>query len=213
MSFGEKLRKIRTDRGLTLEEFGKILKTSKQVLSRYENEQRTPKISVAQKYAEILGVSLNYLIDDSFVNDNPSVVFDNLPDNIIPLPKTKKVPLLGTIACGDPILATENIENYVAVDESSPASFALKCKGDSMITARIFDGDIVYIKSQPDVENGEIAAVLIGNEATLKKVYKQPNKLTLSPCNPMYSDMVYTDEELNEIKILGKAVAFTSIIR
>lgn len=134
-------------------------------------------------------------------------------DNIIPLPKTKKVPLLGTIACGDPILATENIETYISVDEDSPATFALKCKGDSMITARIFDGDVVYIRPQPDVENGEIAAVLIGNEATLKKVYKQPNKLTLSPCNPMYSDMVYTDEELNEIKILGKAVAFTSIIR
>lgn len=134
-------------------------------------------------------------------------------DNIIPLPKTKKVPLLGTIACGDPILATENIETYISVDEDSPATFALKCKGDSMITARIFDGDVVYIRPQPDVENGEIAAVLIGNEATLKKVYKQPNKLTLSPCNPMYSDMVYTDEQLNEIKILGKAVAFTSIIR
>ncbi len=183
----------------------------------------TPTLPVLKKLAKGMNMSLAELFvaaDDMPIDliskdgstwEKDISIYDI--DNIIPLPKTKKVPLLGTIACGDPILATENIEDYVAVDESSPASFALKCKGDSMITARIFDGDIVYIKPQPDVENGEIAAVLIGNEATLKKVYKQPNKLTLSPCNPMYSDMVYTDEELNEIKILGKAVAFTSIIR
>lgn len=211
MTFGEKLRKIRTDRNLTLEELGRILDTSKQVLSRYENGLRTPKITVAKKYAEILGIPLNYLIDNSF--DEQFENSTQLPNNIIPIPKIKKIPLLGTIACGEPILATENIDCYVGVDESSDATFALRCKGDSMITARIFDGDVVYIRPQPDVENGEIAAVLIGNDATLKKVYKAPNKVTLSPCNPMYSDLVYTDEQLNEIKILGKAVAFTSVIR
>lgn len=82
-----------------------------------------------------------------------------------------------------------------------------------MINARIFDGDIVYIHSQPDVENGEIAAVLIGNEATLKKVYKYPNKLVLSPCNPMYDDLVYSEEQLENVRILGKAVLFVSVVR
>ena len=125
----------------------------------------------------------------------------------------KNVPLLGTIACGEPILAEENIENYVTVDVKANVDFALKCKGDSMINARIFDGDIVYIHSQPDVENGEIAAVLIGNEATLKKVHKYPNKLVLSPCNPMYDDLVYSEEQLNDIRILGKAVIFVSTVR
>lgn len=143
--------------------------------------------------------------------------FDDLElyqlNNIIPIPSTKKVPLLGTIACGEPILANENIEMYIKVDESIPADFALKCKGDSMINARIFDGDIVYIRQQPDVEDGEIAAVLIGDEATLKKVHKYPNKIVLSACNPMYDDYVYTNEQLNEIRILGKAVAFFSVIR
>lgn len=134
-------------------------------------------------------------------------------DNIIPIPSTKKVPLLGTIACGEPIIANENIEMYIKVDESIPADFALRCKGDSMINARIFDGDIVYIRQQPDVEDGEIAAVLIGDEATLKKVHKYPNKIVLSACNPMYDDYVYTNEQLNEIRILGKAVAFFSVIR
>lgn len=130
-----------------------------------------------------------------------------------PLPSTKEIPLLGTIACGEPIMATENIDMYIKVDERIPADFALKCKGDSMINARIFDGDVVYIRQQPDVDDGEIAAVLIGEEATLKKVHKYPNKLVLSPCNPMYDDLIYLNEQLEEIRIIGKAVAFTSLIR
>ena len=214
MTFGAKLKQIRIERNLTQEELAKILKTSKQVISRYENEQRTPKISVAKEYATILNVSLEYLIDDS--RDYQKTVSDDLffsIPGIMRIPKMKKIPLLGTIACGEPILAEENIDTYIPIDENFDATFALKCKGDSMITARIFDGDIVYIRPQPDVENGEIAAVLIDNEATLKKVYKAKNKITLSPCNPMYADMVYTDEQLNQIKILGKAVAFTSVIR
>lgn len=133
--------------------------------------------------------------------------------NIIPLPLTKNIPLLGDIACGEPILATENIADYIKVDLSINADFALRCKGDSMINARIFDGDIVYIRQQPDVDDGEIAAVLIGDEATLKKVYKTENKLVLRPCNPMYDDLVYSNDTLNDVRILGKAIMFTSLIR
>lgn len=82
-----------------------------------------------------------------------------------------------------------------------------------MINARIFDGDIVYIREQPDVEDGEIAAVLIGEEATLKRVYKYPSKVVLRPENPLYDDMIYSKEEMNEVRILGKAVAFLSAVR
>lgn len=84
-----------------------------------------------------------------------------------------------------------------------------------MINARIFDGDIVYIRKQPTVENGEIAAVRIGEDATLKKVYYSPenSRLVLRPCNPLYPDFIYSDEELHNVEILGKAVAFTSFVR
>ncbi len=140
-------------------------------------------------------------------------VDDSFADNIIPLPKTKKIPLLGTIACGEPILATENIDKYIEMPESVGGTFALTCKGDSMINARIFDGDIVYIREQPDVENGEIAAVLIDEEATLKRVYKYPSKVVLRPENPMYDDITYANEEMNQIRILGKAVTFMSAVR
>ncbi len=134
-------------------------------------------------------------------------------DNIIPMPKMKKVPLLGDIACGVPIFAEEQYGEYIESDVV--ADFCLRAAGDSMIGARILDGDIVFIKKQEMVQNGEIAAVLIDNEATLKRVYYYPDKakIVLSPENAQYEPFVYVGEELNEIKILGKAVAFQSNVR
>lgn len=199
-----RLKNVIVESDLSYVELEKKTGISKSALQRYANgsTKKIP-IDVIQAIAAAVNVSAAWIM--GWDND--------VPEGFLPLPKTKKVPLLGTIACGEPILATENIEMYIKVDESIPADFALKCKGDSMINARIFDGDIVYIRQQPDVEDGEIAAVLIGDEATLKKVHKYPNKIVLSACNPMYDDYVYTNEQLNEIRILGKAVAFFSIIR
>ena len=153
--------------------------------------------------AEYLGVTVAYLVGEEIP----------MPDNITGLPKTKKVPLLGDIACGEPILAIENVVDFVNVPLNVNADMALVCKGDSMINARIFDGDVVYIRQQEDVENGEIAAVLVGDEATLKRVHKFPNRIVLSACNPLYDDMVFADERAAEVHIIGKAVAFTSMVR
>ena len=136
-----------------------------------------------------------------------------LPSNIIPMPAMRKVPLVGSIACGTPILAEENLDGDVEAPDHVRADFALRCKGDSMINARIFDGDIVYIRQQESVEHGEIAAVLIGDEATLKRVYMYDDCISLEAENPQYKPMVYRGEEMNNIRILGKAVAFTSVIR
>lgn len=137
----------------------------------------------------------------------------SIPSNIIPMPEMRKIPLVGTIACGEPILAEENIEDYVNIPKDMAGDFALTCKGDSMINARIFDGDIVYIRQQDTVDNGEIAAVLIDSEATLKRVRLFEDHISLEPENPMYKPMVYWNEEMNTIRILGKAVAFTSAVR
>jgi len=124
-----------------------------------------------------------------------------------------RVPLLGTIACGIPILADQNIESYIDTPEPVKADFALRCKGDSMINARIFDGDIVYIRQQETVENGEIAAVLIGTEATLKKVYVYPNRIELRAENPLYKPIEVEGAEMSDVKILGKAVWFLSRVQ
>lgn len=106
----------------------------------------------------------------------------------------------------------ENISEYDDVPITIHCDFTLLCKGDSMIDARIWDGDVVYIRQQPEVENGEIAAVRIGEEATLKKVYYNGRRIILRACNPLYADMEYEGEDLNDVEILGKAVAFSSMI-
>lgn len=137
----------------------------------------------------------------------------NYPSNIIPMPEMRKVPLVGTIACGTPILAAENIEDEVDMPKHIHADFALRCKGDSMINARIFDGDIVYIRKQDTVENGEIAAVLIDDEATLKRVRLFDDHIVLEPENPHIRPFTYWGEEMNSVHIIGKAVAFTSCVK
>ena len=99
----------------------------------------------------------------------------------------------------------------MASDDIS-ADFCLVAKGDSMSGARIYDGDVVFIKKQPIVENGEIAAVIIDNEATLKRwfYYPENQKLILSPANDKYEPFVYVGDELNDIRCLGRAVCFMS---
>lgn len=159
--------------------------------------------------AKFFGVSVDYLLGREA--SPPSVDLFNIP-GIEPLPEMVEIPLLGTIACGEPLLAVENIDEHIQAPKKFRASFALRCKGDSMINARIHDGDIVYIRQQPDVENGQIAAVLIDNEATLKRVYKQSGFVTLAPENPQYPPLVYAGEDINNMQILGLAVGFSSAI-
>ena len=121
----------------------------------------------------------------------------------------KKVPLIGAIACGDPITAMENREGEIDVPEDISCDFALQCKGNSMIGAGIHDGDAVYIRIQPEVENGQIAAVRIGDEATLKRVYLHTDYIELRPENPDYESIIRRREEMNDVHIEGKAVGYT----
>lgn len=162
--------------------------------------------STIKKIASVLGCPPSYIMDGI---DSPA----NLPSNILPLPKMKKVPLVGEIACGTPILAVQNVETFLSMPEGVNADFCLRCKGDSMINARIFDGDIVYIRQQETVEHGEIAAVLIDNEATLKRVYLYDDRIVLEAENPQYRPKSYWGEDMNDVRILGRAVAFTSEVR
>lgn len=204
MTFGNRLRNARKAKKLTQKELASKIKAAHNSISNWENDQNMPDPDTIQNLCWALEVEPNYF----FSVDSPP-----LPKNIIPMPETRKIPLLGSIACGEPILAVENIEEYISIPKDLSGDFALTCKGDSMINARIFDGDIVYIRQQDTVENGEIAAVLIDNEATLKRFKKLPDRIILEPENPMYDPLVYRGEEMNSVRILGKAVAFTSAIR
>ncbi len=165
------------------------------------------KMSTLQKIASACGVSLSYIVGDGSAEDA-------LPSGIFPITR-RRFPLVGEIACGQPLLANEEHETYVEAAADIQADFCLRAKGNSMIGARILDGDIVFIKEQPMVSNGEIAAVIIENEATLKRVFYYPErqKLVLNPENPGYEPLVYVGEELNQVRILGRAVCFMSNIR
>lgn len=208
MRVGDKIKSLRKAKGLTQTELGERVGVKKNAVSKWEcGRVEDIPTSMIKALANLFDVPPSYLIDDE-----PSASIFSVP-NILPMPETKKVPLLGSIACGAPILAEEHIEGYVETPTSIHADFTLRCKGDSMINARIFDGDLVYIRQQEEVLSGEIAAVLIDGEATLKRVRIHPDRLILEPANPLYDPLVFRGEEMNEVRILGKAVAFTSIVQ
>lgn len=163
----------------------------------------TPTIPQLKKLADGMAMTLNELFD--LVDDMPVSLDITGIKNIVPFPETERKPRVGRIACGDPIIAEENIETYDEVLSSWHADFTLMCVGDSM-APKIEDGDIVAIRAQPTVENGEIAAVRIGDEATLKRVFIHADYIELRPINPNYDSIIRSKHEMEDIRIEGRAV-------
>lgn len=202
-----KIKEIRKSKKITARELAEKVNVAESTMSLYENGKREPDYKTLLSIADCLGVSVDHLLG----KEKDSLAFNDLPSNIHPI-KTKRFRMLGEIACGEPIYANEDHESYIDASADIKADFCLTAKGDSMIGARIHDGDVVFIRSQEIVENGEIAAVIIDDEATLKRWYYYPEKgkLVLNPENPAYEPLVYVGEELNTIRCLGKAVCFMS---
>lgn len=178
----------------------------KSAISQYFSGKYEPKQKGIYLIAKALDVNEAWLMGHDVPMER---VTTNYPDNILKI-ETRKIPMLGKIAAGLPIFAEEQFESYVEAGANIRADFCLKVQGDSMVNARICDGDIVFIKQQPDVEDGQIAAVLIDDEATLKRVYKKENEVILMAENSSYKPMVYKNEELLNLRILGRAIAFQS---
>lgn len=223
----ERLKLLMNERGLKQVD---IIEMSRPYCNKYNvklgrndlSQYVSGKVEPGQKKLSVLSSALNVSeawlmgydvpIAREVLNENIDVL-TNTYDNISPI-KLKKFPMLGEIACGEPIFADEDKESYVMANMDINADFCLTAKGDSMINARINDGDIVFIRKMPMVNNGEIAAVIIDDEATLKRVYYYPekNKLVLNPENPDYEPLVYINDELDIVHILGKAVYFMSAL-
>lgn len=207
-TFGDRLKLLRKENDMKMEEFVTAFNSkypdatlSKSIVSRYENNIHTPKKFITvEAIADFFNVNVNYMTGNS----------DDKYDEEI---KYKEVPILGNIACGVPILAQEDIQGYEYILPNEKIDFCLRAKGDSMINARIFEGDIVYIHQQPEVENGEIAAIQIDNEATLKRVYIIDGNVILRAENPNYKDMTFSKKDKKSICILGKAVFFKSEVK
>ncbi|WP_158099415.1 LexA family transcriptional regulator [Pseudoflavonifractor sp. An85] len=225
--FNDRLKLLRRESGLSQQDFANQIGTSKSSVNMYERGEREPGIEMLEAIADYFNVDMDYLLGKSehrnksawmekmssqpFADDFPN---DYIANNFSPV-LVKQFPLLGNIACGEPIFAENHFEAYMGAGENVKADFCLRAKGDSMIGARIQDGDIVFIRKQEIVNNGEIAAVLIGDEAMLKRVYydKENGILMLFSENPMYETKRFSGEELNNIRILGKAVAFQGDIK
>ena len=203
MTIGNRIKDARIRKGLSQEELAKAINSTKQAIYKYENEIVTNiPMDKVEKLALILGTPPAYLMGWEEPIEELKI------DNIFRIEK-RSIPLLGNVACGEPIFASESFDAYVTVGTNIQADFCLRAQGDSMINARILDGDIVFVRKQEMVNDGEIAVVLIGDEATIKRVYydREEGQLSLVPENPKYKVMRYHGEELNQIRILGKVIA------
>lgn len=198
---------LRKRKGLSQQELANTLKISRSAIGMYETGKREPDLETLEVFADFYNVDMNTLTGKSPVNEQA----DKLPSNAVPVDFShlKRIPILGRIAAGAPIYAEENIEGYTFTDLNGGAEyFALRVRGDSMNAARIYDGDIVIIRRQDIVENGEIAAVLIDDQdATLKRFSRTGDIVTLMPqsTNPVHQPFVFDLKQTN-VKILGLVV-------
>lgn len=208
---GERIRTLRRDAKLTQEDLARKVGTTKQNIYKYEKGIITNlPIDRLEALASALDTSPAQLMGWDDPDDSPYAGLAN----VMPMPKTRYVPILGTVACGLPILAEENLDGYAAVPEDVHADFCLRCAGDSMIGARIFDGDMVYIKKTSECRDGDICAVLIEGDATLKRVYRiGASMLELRAENPTFPILRYSGDQLADVSIMGIAVAFTSLVQ
>jgi len=213
MTIAQRVRERRKELGISADELGEMVGVSRATIFRWENGS-IEKLD-ANKLAPIanaLRTNVKYLIGWSNdkspepVNESGSAL-----TNVFKMPAMQTIPVIGEIACGEPILAEENVEDYASIPANINADFALECKGDSMIGARILDGDLVCIRQQDDVTDGQIAAVLIDDEATLKRVYhNNDGTVTLIAENSKYPPKTIGIDPCENIRIIGLATFFIS---
>lgn len=210
-TFANRLKALLVERQITQAELARRTGISKSSITHYVKGDWEGKQDAVYAIAAATNVNEAWLMgydvpmDKNPSNPKPSLDAAPIPPGYDPPPKMVQVPLIGAIACGEPITAEQNIEGYVEVPERWHASFTLTCRGHSM-EPKIKDGDIVAIRSDLQVENGQIAAVRIGDEATLKKVYYYPERLILRPVNDDYEEITLEGEKINDARIEGKAV-------
>lgn len=218
MTLSELIRSYRSEHKLSQRQFALQCDLSNGYISFLEkgmNPQTkqpiTPTLPALKKLADGMGITLNDLFN--IVDDMPVELTSEaepVASNLIPIEPMDRIPLLGAIACGDPILAQENIEDYIDLPRTIKADFALTCEGDSMIDAGIKDGDVVYIRSQPEVQNGQIAAVLVdGKSATLKRFFFNDGVVTLMAANQSYPPIVKAGSDVEQVRVLGLAVGLS----
>lgn len=199
----ERLNKAFKASGLSQSELCDKADINKGALSSYLSGRYFPKQIALEKLSSVLNVSISYLMGFD-VSTSESSVNQSLPSNIM-VPAGRQIPILGTICAGNGIHCEENFEGYFFVDRSIKADYCLRVKGDSMIDANIYDGDVAFLRKDFDFIDGEIYAVCYGAEesASLKKLYKVDNKMMLQPCNADYT-AAFVD--VDDVVIVGECI-------
>ena len=216
MKIGEIVKRYREEHGLSMRQFAKLAGLSHAYIpliergTNHNGEPLIPSITAYKQIADAMGLSLHELVkmvdEDERVDISADGNNTTIP-GIYPVRK-KSFPVLGKVACGEPIFAEEDHETSIMASADIDADFCLIAQGESMTGAHIEDGDIVFIRQMEVVPNGKIAVVLIEDEATLKYIDYRPEQATLvlTPANPAFRTQIYTGEELNQIRVLGMAV-------
>lgn len=223
--FSERLKALRLEKNLSLRQLSKLTGISSSAIHSYEVESRNPGKEALEAFSDVFNVDIDYIVGKSDIPNQATIDAGGrlsdlyfttapLPSNVRPI-TSKKFPMLGKIACGEPIYADQDFETFIEASSEIKADFCLTAQGDSMIGAGIRNGDVVFVVSQPIVDNGQIAAVIIDGEATLKRWYYYPEKqkLVLNPENSQYEPLVYIGEELDTIKCIGRAVYYMGQIK
>lgn len=195
MHIGQKIKQLRKAHKLTQEELAKILDVKPTAVSAWELGRNKPLMDKLDMMAHYFGVPISYFFEENEIKGPKNHIY------------FVKLPIVGTISCGNGVIAYEDIEGYEDVPRSwlnGGEYFFLRAKGDSMINARIMDGDLLLIRKQDDVENGEIAAMLIDGEAVLKRVYKTDDTIILQSENPMYKPIILNKNDMKDVRVIGK---------
>lgn len=197
---GRRIRELRLEKGLSQEELGRIVGVRRAAVNKWETGQvKNLRRDTIETLSRFFDVSPSYLMGMTDIRR---------PDSV----RVRRVPILGSVAAGNPILALEEHHDYIEVDGNIRVDFCLRVRGDSMIDARIQDGDLVFVRQQPTVENGEIAVVMIDGEVTLKRFYRTPTGVILKPENSKYQPLYFSEADFKDVRVLGKAVMFQSLL-
>lgn len=198
MTTGSRLKKLREEKGLSQEEVAKLVGVSREAVTFWETG-RTKPIRKLKELSALYNVSADYILGKS---DLP------LSNEVTVSAAVNRYPIIGTVKCGPDGLAYEYLDGFFATSEEYSGDIrGFKCKGDSMKGEGINDGDIVLVRIQPDVENGELAVVVInGDEGTLKRIRKDTNYITLEAANPDYPSRTFAGEKMNEVHIVGRVI-------
>lgn len=220
MTLGDYIKEYRLSHNYSMDEFARRSGLSKAYVSILERnfnpstkKAAIPSLDTIKRVSIATGTDFNDLLaildSDQEVSLNPEKdPLLSLPPNARSLPRMKEWKVLGGTACGVPLYKELDSETVLA-PEDIDADYVFRCVGDSMINARIFDGDIVFVKSGVAVEDGQIAVVRIGEEYTLKRIYHGPDYLELRSENPTFKPIIVRGEQENA-EIVGLAVKFLS---